>query len=394
VSHLKRSYSQIVVGAGALGTATAYRLAKAGERDVLVLEQFELGHTKGASEDHSRIIRHAYHARPYTALTHAMFRSWAEVEAESGLQLYLKTGSLELARGGSPGAAELANYRDTLAEGVTWEDLDAAQVRERWPQWRIEDDVIGLFQEDGGILDIRRACAAHIALARQRGVEFLAGTKVLRIVDGPDHVTLETSAGTFTAESVILCAASWAGELLPALGVDWTITLSQEQVSYFATPNLRDFMPDRFPMWIWHGEKVFYGFPIYGEVAVKVARDLSGRFVSSDGRSYAPLAEETELLAGFLRARLPGAVGPELLSRTCVYDMPPDRDFILDRLPGHPRITVGMGAGHVAKFASLVGEILTELTLDGTSRHPIDAFRADRPALTEPDYPPAFRLHG
>src|SRR3954465_12233721 len=129
---MKSSYAHLVIGAGALGCAAAYRLAKAGATDVLVLEQFELGHTKGASEDHSRIIRHAYHSRTYTALTHAMFASWAEVEAESGRRLYLKTGGLELARAGSPGAAELANYRDTLAAGVAYEELQAAEVRERW----------------------------------------------------------------------------------------------------------------------------------------------------------------------------------------------------------------------------------------------------------------------
>lgn len=393
-SRMKTSYAQIVIGAGALGAAAAYRLAKAGATDVLVLEQFELGHAKGASEDHSRIIRHAYHARAYTALTHAMFASWAEVEAESGIQLYLKTGGLELARAGSPGATELANYRDTLADGVTWEDLDAAEVRARWPQWRIEDDVIGLYQEDGGILDIRRACAAHVALARQRGVEFLERTKVTSISDTDSHVAVETSAGTFTADSVVLCVASWAGELLPSLGIDWTITLSQEQVSYFAPSNLRDFAPERFPMWIWHGERVYYGFPVYGEAGVKVARDMAGRWVTLDTRSYEPLAEETELLAAFLRERLPAAAGPELVSKACVYDMPVDRDFILDRLPGHPRITIGMGAAHVAKFASLVGEILADLALEGRTRHPIEAFRANRPALTDPDYPPAFRLHG
>lgn len=391
---MKTAYTHIVIGAGALGTAAAYRLARAGSSDVLVLEQFELGHAKGASEDHSRIIRHAYHSRVYTALTHEMFRTWAEIEEESGLRLYLKTGGLELARAGSPGALELANYRNTLAAGVVSEDLTADDVRARWPQWRIEDDVIGLYQADGGILDIRQACAAHIGLARQLGVEFLPGTRVTRIEDRDSHVVVETPGGTFTAKSVVLCVASWAGELLPSLGVDWKLTLSQEQVSYFATPHLREFAPDRFPMWIWHGDRVFYGFPIYGEVGVKIARDMSGRFITSEQRSYEPLAEETELLAGFLRERLPRAVGPELLSRTCVYDMTPDRDFVLDRLPGHPRITIGMGAAHVAKFASLVGEILADLTLEGATRHPIEPFRADRPALTDPDYPTAFRLHG
>ena len=112
---MKRSYSYIVIGAGALGSAAAYRLAKAGARDVLVLEQFELGHGKGASEDHSRIIRHSYHSDVYTRMTHAMFESWAEVEEESGLKLVTTTGGLDLAVAGSPGEHELNNYRRTLA---------------------------------------------------------------------------------------------------------------------------------------------------------------------------------------------------------------------------------------------------------------------------------------
>jgi len=80
-----RTRSHIVIGAGALGSAAAYRLALAGAGDVLVLEQFELGHGKGTSWDRSRVIRHAYHSDAYTQMTHAMFESWAEVEEESGL---------------------------------------------------------------------------------------------------------------------------------------------------------------------------------------------------------------------------------------------------------------------------------------------------------------------
>jgi len=71
-----------------------------------------------------------------------------------------------------------------------------------------------------------------------------------------------------------------------------------------------------------------------------------------------------------------------------------DRDFILDHLPGHPRIVIGMGAGHAAKFASLIGEVLAELAIDGRSKYPIEAFRADRPALSDPNFVPTFRLEG
>ncbi len=393
---MKTAYDHIVIGAGALGSAAAYRLAAAGHTDVLVLEQYELGHTRGASEDHSRIIRHTYHSTTYTALTPAAYAAWDEVEDATGLQLVFKVGGLDLAVAGTPGEQELDRYEASLhplaAQGVTWERLDAGEVRSRWPQWRIDHDVTALFQPDGGILDVRRATAAHIALARARGVEFAPATTVLGLSSTDTHVTVTTSRGEFTAGSVVLCAASWTPTLLPSLGVDWPITLSQEQVSYFATPNLRDFAPDRFPMWIWHGEAFFYGFPVYGEVAVKAARDLSGHFVTQDTRSDVPDPAATEEVAAFLRDRLPGAAGPELLSKTCVYDLPPDREFILDHIPGHPRIVTAIGGGHAAKFASLLGRILADLAVHGSTPYPIHAFRADRPALTDPTFAPTFRL--
>ncbi len=392
VSPNATTYDHIVVGVGALGSATAYRLARAGAGRVLAIEQFALGHGRGGSDDHSRIIRHAYHSAVYTALTHEMFQAWRDVEDESGLQLVTTTGGLDLARLGTPGELELHNYGATLPADVEREHLDADEVRRRWPQWSIDDDTVAMYQPDGGLLDIRRANGAHRALARARGVELLADTKVLALHHHPTHVEVVTSAGTFEAGSVVLCTASWAADLLAPLGYDWRFTISQEQVSWFATPNVRDFLPDRFPMWIWHDEPLFYGFPIYGEVAVKVSRDVSGRWVTADTRSFDPEPSETEMFADFLRRRVPGALGPELFSRTCIYDMTPDRDFVLDRLPGHPRITVGFGAAHAAKFAALIGEILTEVALEGTSRHPIDSFRADRPALNDPTFEPAFRM--
>jgi sarcosine oxidase len=89
---------------------------------------------------------------------------------------------------------------------------------------------------------------------------------------------------------------------------------------------------------------------------------------------------------------LPGALGPELMTKACVYDLTPDRNFLLDTVPGHPRIALFVGAGHAAKFASLVGELLADLACDGGSDRPIGAFRFDRPAITDPDYPADFNF--
>ncbi|NED96281.1 N-methyl-L-tryptophan oxidase [Phytoactinopolyspora alkaliphila] len=390
---MRSSYRHIVIGAGALGTATAYHLARRGVSDVVVLEQYPLGHTFGASEDHSRIIRHAYHSPVYTALTPAAYKAWEHIEDETGVDLVHRTGGLDLAIAGTPGEAELATYRQALdARSIRYEMVDVAEIRARWPQWRIGEDTVGMYQADGGILDIGRATAAQIALARAHGVTFLPETPVLGIASHTDHVTIQTSQGPFRADGATLCVASWTPGFCSNLGLDWRLTLSQEQVSYFATPNLRDFAPERFPIWIWHGDSFFYGFPVYGEVGVKAARDMRGHPVTQETRSFVPDPQEAAIVAEFLDHRLPGVVGPELTSKTCIYDMPPDRDFILDFVPGHPRLTVGVGAGHAAKFAALIGEILADLATIGTTQHPIDAFRADRPALTDPAFEPTFRL--
>src|SRR5277367_2447000 len=134
------------------------------------------------------------------------------------------------------------------------------------------------------------------------------------------------------------------------------------------------------PIWIFHGtDTTFYGFPVYGEAAVKAARDMSGRFVTQETRSYEPDPDQTAEVAEFLTEYLPGALGPELVSKTCVYDLPADRNFVLDTVPGHPNIAVFVGAGHAAKFAGLIGHILADLAAGGRTDYPIAAFTLDRP---------------
>lgn len=390
---MSKGYSHIVIGAGAIGSATAYWLSANGAERVLVLEQFDLINTLGSSGDHSRIIRHAYHSTDYTALTHAMFDVWDHVEARSGLKLVHKTGGLDLAPADSLGSADIDGYKVALdAVNVPYETLNAAEIRARYPQWRIDDNIVGMYQEDGGLLDIRKSVSAHTSLALAAGVEFLPRTKVEGINVQDSGVSVVTSQGTFHGDNLVVCAASWLGELMPDLGLNFRLTLSQEQVSYFASKNLSQFTPDRFPVWIWHDTEVFYGFPVYGEAATKLARDMRGRYISSDERDFEGDATEASLLHDFLAEHLPQAAGPSLANKTCIYDMPADRNFVLDTIPGYSHMAVFNGAGHAGKFSSLIGKILSDLMLQGSTSHPIDAFKLTRPAITDPNFESAFRL--
>jgi len=388
-----RRVRHVVLGSGAIGSAAAYWLSQQSSGDVLVLEQYGLGHDRGASEDHSRIIRHAYHSTDYTVLTSAAFAAWDHVSERTGLPLVLRTGGIDLGVG-AVGEAEIASYSAALeAAGHACQVLDAGQIRRRWPQWRVTDDTVAVHQGDSGILDIRKANAAHVALARQAGVSFREHTVVRRIEAHDDRVEIVTDDEVITADTLSVCAGSWTETALQGLDTRIPLTLTHEQVTYWSTPNLREFAPDRFGVWIHHGpEATYYGFPVYGEAAVKAGRDVSGRVVTQETRSFEPDPDNLADLTAFMAEHLPGGLGPELLTKTCVYDLTPDRNFVLDVLPEAPRVAVFVGAGHAAKFAGLAGRILADLATGGGTGYPIDAFRLDRPALIDPAYESNFRF--
>jgi monomeric sarcosine oxidase len=392
---VRRSFRCAVIGAGALGSAATYWLSRRAGDDVVCVEQFQLGHGLGASQDHSRIIRLGYHSTAYTALTRDAYAAWRTIEQQSGEALVHTTGIVNVARPGTEGTAILDAYVAAMrAHGIAYERFDAVELMRRYPQFRVPGDHEALFQRDGGILDIRRGVAAMLALARAHGATVLERAPVIAIDERDGELELDTGAGALRAERLVVCAGAWTAELLRGLGVDWPIALTEEQVTYFATPDPGAFAIGRFPVWIWHGEEEYYGFPVYGEPATKAARERLGPPIALQERRREPDPVRVQEVSEFVDEILPGFGGPELYSRCCLYDMPPDRDFVVDRIPGHPRIAVCIGAGHAAKFASLLGRVLSELTLDGTTASPVDAFRADRPALCDPSFRAGYRLGG
>jgi sarcosine oxidase len=388
----RREWNVIVVGLGAFGSAAAYWASTRPGVRVLGLERFELGHANGASADHSRIIRLSYHRPDYVRLATRAYETWAEVEAEAGDRIVTITGGLDL---WPPGAAiPQADYTDSLAaEGVPFELLDAAEITRRWPAWRLADDVTGMWQAAGGIADPYRGNAAHRRLATQRGAELRDRTRVDDIREVGGAYEVDAGGTTYGAGIVILATDAWTNELLANFDRRLPLTVTKEQVTYFAAPDPAAFAPDRFPVWIWMDDPSFYGFPVYGEAGPKVAQDCGGRPVEPDRRTFEPDEAISGRVRTFLERHLPDALGPEIATKTCLYTLTPDRDFVVDRLPDAPGVVVGLGAAHGFKFASVLGRILVELALDGSSPSDgeLGAFRIDRPLLLEA-YPPLSPL--
>jgi sarcosine oxidase len=383
---VRRDFRVIVVGLGGIGSAATYWLARRLGSDVLGLEQFELGHDRGASHDHSRIIRLSYHRPAYVELAKRAYATWTELEAEAQERLVVQTGGLDIA---PPDAAiPLDDYEASMtACGVQFDRLDAAAIMRRWPQWHLTDDCRGLFQERSGLVDAMRATATHQRLASAHGATLVERTKVraLRPVDG--EVEVETNEATYRAASVVLATDAWTNDLLAPLGRKLPLTVTREQVTYVAARTPEAFVPERFPIWIWMDAPSFYGFPTYGQAGPKVAQDVGGAETTAATRSFEPDTGGRARAMAFLETYLPDMLGPEILTRTCLYTMPPDRDFVIDVVPEAPAVHVVLGAAHGFKYASLFGRILAERIVEGHSLSDahLTGFRIDRPALTMPN---------
>jgi sarcosine oxidase len=383
---MKTEYEYIVLGLGGFGSAAAYWLSRKAGADVLGLEQFELGHVRGESQDHSRIIRLSYHTPEYVELAKYAFRAWAEVERDSGEKLILKTGGLDFAHRES--AIPLSNYSASMdAAGVPYEKLDADEIMRRWPPFRLPEDIHGLFQAESGIAMAARGNAAHQRMARAHGATLREHAPVTVIAPEDGEITIEAGLQRYRCRSLIIAAGSWSNRALAPFGVQLPLTVTQEQVSYFASPRASDFQPDRFPVWIWMDDPCFYGFPVFGEAGPKAGQDAGGKEVTADSRTFAPDMDALTRVQQFLSTYIPSALGPIIYTKSCLYTLTPDRDFVIDSVPGFSNAIVAIGGGHGFKFSSLIGRILAELAAEGRTAHDLASFRMDRPILQQVNPP-------
>ena len=200
-----------------------------------------------------------------------------------------------------------------------------------------------------------------------------------------DSVIVVAGGERYACRHLIITAGAWSNRALAFFNRQLYLTVTQEQVTYYNSPNTAAFMPDRFPVWIWMDEPSFYGFPVFGEAGPKVAQDVGGDIVTADSRSFETNQTTLARTETFLSHVIPGILGEQIYTKTCLYAMPPDRDFVLSTLPEQPNVSVAIGAGHAYKFACLIGKILSQLALDGQTEYNIEPFFIDRPILLEDD---------
>lgn len=374
----------VVAGLGALGSAAAYELASRGH-SVVGLERFQLGHSRGASHDTSRILRHSYHTEAYVRLTKDAFSDWSRLERASGRTLVTVVGGLDLFP--QQAAIPAVDYLGSLDEvGIEHEVLDAGGVATRWPQFRLDGDVLALYQRDASIVPAGLGTRTMQEEATRRGADLWPHSPVIDVVDlGGRGLHIRTATGAIRCRGLVVCADAWVNDVLGHLGVRVPIEVTLEQVTYFQPEQPGRFAAERMPLWIWMDDPSYYGFPSYGEPTIKAAQDCGGPVVDPERRTSERDAGMEERLAAFVGELLPGSGAPVRSSR-CQYTLTPDRDFVIAPVPGHESVVVGLGAAHGFKFAPTFGRLLADLVVDGGTATDLTDFRMDRPALTDPAY--------
>jgi sarcosine oxidase len=265
--------------------------------------------------------------------------------------------------------------RSAREHSLDHELLDPDALRERLPLFRFDPDWWGLAEATAGYLLPEKAIAAHLALAERHDADLRFDERVVSWSRDGHGVRVTTDRGTYRAAKLVIAAGAWNARLLPRIAP--LLQVKRVPLFWFEPVAERDALA-RLPVYIvdsglGHG---CYGFPYLADQGLKIATHGAGTPADPDtvDRETHP-ADEAPLRA-FIKERLPVADGPVRLTKVCMYTVTPDEHFIVD-VDG-PVAYASACSGHGFKFASVMGEILADLALDGTTRHPIAFLSAAR----------------
>ncbi len=332
----------IVIGAGAMGSSTAWWLARRGV-DVVLFEQFAPGHTNGSSHGGTRIFRFAYYDPIYVRMAQAALPLWRELEADAGEPLLDITGAVD--HGNPESIARVAAALDAC--DAPYELLRPDEATERWPAMRFEGQV--LYHPDGGRCRAGATVAALQRRAAHHGADVRFGARAALTVHA-DSVDVRAGDDTWTAPVAVVTAGAWVTHVLGDLAPPVTVT--QEQVQHF-TP----VVDQEWPSFIHHRPRWIYGLLTPGE-GVKVDEHFAGPVIDPDHRVSRRTDHDLEMTR-YVEQWMPGLDPTPHHRAECLYTTTPDEHFVMER---HGPVVIGSPcSGHGFKFTPYIGRVLADL---------------------------------
>ncbi len=375
-------YDVIVIGLGAMGAAALDQLARRGAR-VLGLEQFGIPHDMGSSGGDTRLIRKAYFEHPdYVPLLERAYANWSDLETRSGEQVLHRTGAVYV---GWPDCQLIAgSLASARLHSVACEVLSQRDVATRWPPLRVPDRHRALHEPDAGFVLAGKSIRLLCESALRHGAQARAAEPVLEWRETDSSVEVTTRVATYRAAQLVIAVGGWTSTLLPLLPTH--LALTRQALFWLWPRHVERFELDRFPCWAAQldgYEGLFYGFPILparigGQLGLKIAHHMRGP--PTEAGKLAPVdAAEFDPVRAALAPLFGEDLGPVVATKACMYTSTPDQHFVVDRYPDSERVIVACGfSGHGFKFASVMGEALADLSIEGRTDLPIDFLRLDR----------------
>lgn len=364
----------IVVGVGTMGSACCAHLAERGA-EVVGLERFTIGHEFGSHGGQSRAFRLAYYEHPdYVPLLKRARAGWLELNARTGKPIYQPVGGVYLA---PPGADFVRlSHEAALAHDLEVELLDAAEARSRFPVFDVPDDYTALVEAPAGFVVPEWAIEAYASIARASGAVLHECVEVHGWEVSANGVHVRTSDGPLIGDGLVLTAGAWTQGLSRAPGL--TIRPSRQVLGWVDAPAAAPVNKGQLPVWALELDdaSVLYGFPkvdgLPGPGGFKVARHWAAETIDPDDLDRCPRDADAEDFMPHLERFLPGAFGPVHDMKICLYGNSVDGHFRVGLHPSSERVVVAGGfSGHGMKFQPVMGEILADLALTGTTEHSI-----------------------
>lgn len=384
-----KDYNVIVVGFGAMGSASLYQLAKTGV-SVLGIDQFDPPHTNGSSHGDTRITRLAIgEGEAYVPMVKRSHEIWRELENRTNEKLLHTTGGLIISSKSKSAINHVEGFFDRTLEMAKKHDIEhqifnADQIRNKFPQFNVANDEVGYFESDAGYLIPEKCIQVQLDQAKSQGAIIRVNEKMLSYNQIGDQVVVKTDRGSYRANKLVLTIGSWMPTLVPDLSA---ITKVYRQILYWFDISHSNLLFDQsdFPIFVWElqGDKQgIYGFPAVngknGGIKIATEQTLETTDPNQVNRSVTP-AEIDFMYQQYVKPYL-NQVGPKCLrAETCLYTVTPDFHFVIDWHPNTDKVLlVSPCSGHGFKHSATIGEIVTDLVIRGKSKFDLTPFGLSR----------------
>lgn len=379
-----QKYDVIIVGIGSMGASTCYNLAKRGAK-VLGLEQFNIVHENGSHAGQTRILRKAYFEHPdYVPLLNTTYNLWAELEQKTGQNLFYKTGLFYA----GPKQHELLEGVKLSAKkyNIILKTLTEKECSEQFPTFKFDKNYEYLFEPNAGYIEPEKVISIYSKLAKSEGAVLLENQLVESWSDANNMITVKTKNATFIADKIVFTAGGFSQKLLPYQS--YKLVPRRQITCWFEPKKPLLFTKEKFPCFIYTTSEVpgsFYGFPMvpagqnYSKMGIKVGYHYPGEAIDPYTLNEFNNTKDAKLIKKFMQNFIPDGYKSSFATKACIYTYSEDGHFIIENHKTHKNVSLACGfSGHGFKFTPLVGEILTDLCLNGKTKHSIGFLSSDR----------------